>query len=509
MATLAGGGADRIVLASEPPFRLGALDVVPAWRQVRINGESRTLEPRVMQVLVALADAKGGIVGRDDLIARCWNGRIVGENAINRVISILRSLAAETGAFEIETITKVGYRLKASDHPLQPVASPVPSSQQPVLRRAALASIGAALAGSTAYLLWPDSLSLRRREAVRYFQAGIDSERLGDAGAGQALAYYQKAVRADPNYAEAWGAIARAMVSVSDGSGDSIGPIALRLEQASRRALQLDPRNRDALLAQVMVQPSFRTWAELERRARHALALRPDLDLVRAQLAQSLANTGRIREAVALMEPAVSRQPLWPGIGAHFAWLLWQVGRTDDARASFDRIYRAWPNHAMVWAFRAMFLTFSGATGDALAMTVGDRAQAAIRGPLPAPIAALCALALSADGTDPDRRKALSAIRASRKTGEMASFVSINYVVALGDLELAFAQVYDYLLGKRDPLTRERQPLPPYVDRWTDFMFSIPTAPMRADPRFPKLMAAIGLDDYWRVTRTRPDYRSA
>jgi DNA-binding winged helix-turn-helix (wHTH) protein/tetratricopeptide (TPR) repeat protein len=508
MATLAGGGADRIALANEPPFRLGILEVIPAWRQVRTGGESRTLEPRVMQVLVALAQADGGIVGRDELIARCWDGRIVGENAINRVISLLRALAGETGAFEIETITKVGYRLKTSDHPPPPLAPSDPPSRHRVLRRTALASIGAVLAGGAAYLVWPDSLSPRRREAERYFRAGMDSERLGDAGVNQALAYYQKAVRADPNYAEAWGAVARALLSIADGRGDSIELIALRLEEASRRALQLDPRNRDALLAQVMVKPSFRNWAELERTARHALVLRPDLDLVRAQLAQSLANTGRIREAVALVEPVIARQPLWPGIGAHFAWLLWQVGRTSDARAAFDRIYRAWPDHAMVWTYRIMFLTFSGAIGDALAMTQGDRMRAAVGGPLPAPIAALCVQALSTGATDLDRRKALSAIRAARKAGDMASFVSINYVVQLGDLALAFEQLYGYLLGKRDPLTGERQPLPPYADRWTDFMFAIPTAPMRADPRFPKLTAAVGLDDYWQTTGTRPDYRA-
>ena len=43
-----------------------------------------------MQVLVALAAADGAIVGRDDLTRRCWEGRVVGEDAINRVISRLR-----------------------------------------------------------------------------------------------------------------------------------------------------------------------------------------------------------------------------------------------------------------------------------------------------------------------------------------------------------------------------------------------------------------------------------
>ena len=42
------------------------------------------LDPRVMQVLVALTGAAGKVLSRDDLIALCWDGRIVGDNAINR-----------------------------------------------------------------------------------------------------------------------------------------------------------------------------------------------------------------------------------------------------------------------------------------------------------------------------------------------------------------------------------------------------------------------------------------
>jgi tetratricopeptide (TPR) repeat protein len=75
---------------------------------------SETLEPRVMQVLVALADSRGEVVSRDELIARCWGGTIVGDNAIQRAIYVLRDLAAGglgQASFAIETITKVGYRL--------------------------------------------------------------------------------------------------------------------------------------------------------------------------------------------------------------------------------------------------------------------------------------------------------------------------------------------------------------------------------------------------------------
>ena len=106
----------RVVLAHEPAFTLGNLRVQPALRQVSDGDRSETVEPRVMQALVALARAGGQIVTRDELIARCWDGRIVTDDAINRVLSLLRRLASSIGkgSFELETVTKVGYRLVAT-----------------------------------------------------------------------------------------------------------------------------------------------------------------------------------------------------------------------------------------------------------------------------------------------------------------------------------------------------------------------------------------------------------
>jgi TolB-like protein/Flp pilus assembly protein TadD len=104
----------QIALAHALPFRLGGMVVEPALRQVAVaQSEVETLEPRVMQVLVVLALANNGIVSRDDLVHQCWEGRVVGDDAINRVIGRLRKLTDKhgDGAVRIETITKVGYRL--------------------------------------------------------------------------------------------------------------------------------------------------------------------------------------------------------------------------------------------------------------------------------------------------------------------------------------------------------------------------------------------------------------
>lgn len=101
-----------VTLARAPVFRLGALEVRPPTREVVGTNCRDVLEPRVMQVLVVLAQANGDVVTRDDLMLRCWEGRVVGDDALNRVIGKIRRLAERPGSgFALETIRKVGYRL--------------------------------------------------------------------------------------------------------------------------------------------------------------------------------------------------------------------------------------------------------------------------------------------------------------------------------------------------------------------------------------------------------------
>ena len=117
---------DQIDLARVSAFRLGPITVEPALRQITA-AQSETLEPRVMQVLVVLAMANGAIVSRYDLVRQCWEGRIVGDDSINRVIARLRKVAEDhgDGALRIETITKVGYRL-IGNVTLVPSTAPLP-----------------------------------------------------------------------------------------------------------------------------------------------------------------------------------------------------------------------------------------------------------------------------------------------------------------------------------------------------------------------------------------------
>jgi TolB-like protein/DNA-binding winged helix-turn-helix (wHTH) protein/cytochrome c-type biogenesis protein CcmH/NrfG len=169
--------ADRfgppIDLADETDFQLGALLVSPSTRDVGRGELREMLEPRVMQVLVALFQANGQVVSRDELIARCWDGRIVGEDAINRAIGRLRRLSEVDleASFAVETIPRVGYRLMATEPgrsvPIAPVVvgDATPSPLHPLLgatqpsivmrHRLAIAAAVAIVLTTTTWLLWP------------------------------------------------------------------------------------------------------------------------------------------------------------------------------------------------------------------------------------------------------------------------------------------------------------------------------------------------------------------
>jgi DNA-binding winged helix-turn-helix (wHTH) protein len=105
------GLTDQIILANEPDFRLGTLIISPATRRVLAGDATETLQPRVMQVLVVLSRRRGEVVSRDALMARCWGGFAVSDDAIHRCIARLRRLAEAHGGFALETVPRVGYQL--------------------------------------------------------------------------------------------------------------------------------------------------------------------------------------------------------------------------------------------------------------------------------------------------------------------------------------------------------------------------------------------------------------
>lgn len=122
----------RVDLARVPAFSLAGLSVEPAERRITApDGTSETLEPRVMQVLVALWRAAGAVMSREDLVAACWGGTHVGDDAVSRFVVRARRLGEGIGGgrFTIETLPRVGYRLIVADSDGSPEAADPPAAR--------------------------------------------------------------------------------------------------------------------------------------------------------------------------------------------------------------------------------------------------------------------------------------------------------------------------------------------------------------------------------------------
>src|SRR5688572_26974883 len=94
-------------------FRIGDCFIDPLQNRIVRNDIEARLEPRVMDVLVCLAEHAGEVVSRETLNAQVWGNVIVTDQAVTNCISELRHHLGDDRSVNrvIETIPKRGYRL--------------------------------------------------------------------------------------------------------------------------------------------------------------------------------------------------------------------------------------------------------------------------------------------------------------------------------------------------------------------------------------------------------------
>ena len=135
------------------PFRVGDWTAYP--KRDAIEGPDGTvrIEPRVMQVLVALAARPDDVVTREELLETVWNGTFVSDEVLTNAIRELRKALADDAKSPryIQTLPKKGYRLVA---PVQ-----VLEARTPPAARAWLSVPAAGLLAAIAWWSWPDTVT--------------------------------------------------------------------------------------------------------------------------------------------------------------------------------------------------------------------------------------------------------------------------------------------------------------------------------------------------------------
>jgi predicted ATPase/DNA-binding winged helix-turn-helix (wHTH) protein len=97
--------------ASEPPASVvfGRFRVVPNRRELLADGRRIKLGGRAFDVLTALIEARGAVVGKEALMARVWPDRVVEENNLQaQIVALRRVFGAERDL--IRTVSRRGYQ---------------------------------------------------------------------------------------------------------------------------------------------------------------------------------------------------------------------------------------------------------------------------------------------------------------------------------------------------------------------------------------------------------------
>lgn len=509
--------ARRVVLAHCPAFRIGRLRVDPGTRQIHDGEASETLEPRVMQVLVALAEANGRVVTRDELIALCWEGRIVTDDAINRVLSRLRLVAGGIGrgSFAVETIARVGYRLKRLE--AEPVVLPFPGTPLPaapveatrggVSRRMLIgggAAAAVALAGGAGLLAWRPWQKQSPSEADQLAERGKLLVREGLPGqTAQAVAYFEKAVALEPDHADAWGALALAYTHRFEGfDAAELSSLPGRIRSAAGRALAVEPGHSDAELALIFIKPFYRNWAEQERRLTAAVERHPESWLARGRLGLLLQQMGRFEEALVRSRSALEVEPMLPVSHALIINALSALGRMQETESAIEFAQGRWPAHPGIWQMAYSHWLFNGLAERALALA-NDQARRPVHF-TPELVARMVTQAETVAGGSAAARAALADQQAEAAARDVLATPSAARVLALlGRGDVALAALERYLLDRGS--FGAAAPIGPYTRRSTDQLFSAPLIGLAREPAYRELLRATGLLAAWRESGSRPD----
>jgi TolB-like protein/DNA-binding winged helix-turn-helix (wHTH) protein/Tfp pilus assembly protein PilF len=96
-------------------FMVGEWTVLPELNSLEGHGRTVHLEPKVMQVLVTLAEHSGQVASKEQIFHRVWPDTFVSDEVLTRSVSELRKVFEDNPQKPkyIQTIPKGGYRLVA------------------------------------------------------------------------------------------------------------------------------------------------------------------------------------------------------------------------------------------------------------------------------------------------------------------------------------------------------------------------------------------------------------
>jgi tetratricopeptide (TPR) repeat protein len=287
----------------------------------------------------------------------------------------------------------------------------------------------------------------------------------------EAIDVFQQAVAIDPNYAQAWAALAETQALLPAYVTVPIQDADARSLDAARHALALNPDVALAHVAQGIVYSNQMRWADADRSFRRALTLAPGDAEAMDQYAQFLYGVGQLEPALAELERALQRDPLSGVSGAVRAQILFVLHRDAAALKQIESTLAAHPyglleHRIAVWVYLSLHRY---ADAEQQMRMVSQHAP---------DVGALLVRGVA----DPSQRaSAVHALETSSALGRFRrdAIVHALFLAALGENDRALAVLEEFAINRNS--TTSQLLWYPVFD------------PLRANPRFKAVLKKIGL----------------
>ena len=290
-------------------------------------------------------------------------------------------------------------------------------------------------------------------------------------GLRNAVADFQQAVSIDPDFAQAWGAMADAEALLPSYGLADLSTAQVRAMSFAQHALALDERTASAYGTLGILYLRHWHWEQANVALQHSLALAPSDAEAIDQYAQYLFACGQFTRAEAEFERAQKLDPLSAIVATMRAGTLFALRRNQEAMSQLDRALAIDPNfrlaHTIATITDAQAGRFSQAMVHAQSSFGPDAAELLVRGM-----------------ADPGLREK---VVQELETSSSPSFVTLR------SNSFAFAQ-FLALLGARDRALDALEDLaadhavPEPMQIWSTGLDSI-----RSDPRFKAVLKKMGL----------------
>jgi TolB-like protein/DNA-binding winged helix-turn-helix (wHTH) protein/Tfp pilus assembly protein PilF len=309
-----------------------------------------------------------------------------------------------------------------------------------------------------------------------YLQGLYHWKRRGEPAIRKSINLFKAAIARDPAFAQPYQALSTAYLVLPFYSRESRADAFARAEAAARKALELDPSLGQAHAVLAFTSLNRWDWPAAYHEFQLAFAAAPNDPTTHQWYSEFLSYVGYIDASVAEALRARELDPVSPVINDRLGVTYLWSGEYELAAEQFRIASELGFNRISYNQAYILLLLHNGQIDEAVTLYETILGKLGLNTEWVRPVAEAT--------RDPAMApRALEAVAQAQAHGALPDAMVFYAAVLLKQPDLAFATA-ENMLGDRS-LTVE-------------FLFAPQAEELRRDPRFPQLLAKIGLDAYWR-----------